>query len=143
MRSTPFGDGLYAVNRLREEMDRVLGKAFGDSPGQAREYPPVNVWEDEDNVYFEAELPGLALEDLEIQVKGDELRISGERKSRDGKDVVCHRRERGTGKFARTLLLPVMINVDNVSARLVDGVLSLTLPKAEESKPRKIEVKCA
>jgi HSP20 family protein len=125
-------------------MDRAFNRVFHDAPGTAGGdvFPPVNVWEDEDHLFLEAELPGLSMESLEIYVKDKDLVLSGERKSDDREGASFHRRERGVGRFSRTLRLPINVNSENVEARLRDGVLSLTLPKAEEAKPRKIEVRC-
>lgn len=145
MSRLPFGNGFTSINRLREEMDRAFNRVFQDFPAAtAREaFPPLNVWEDENNMYLEAELPGLPMDALEIYIKDNELVLSGERKATETEGVTYHRRERGIGRFSRKLRLPVDIDADKVEAKLKDGVLSLTLPKAEEAKPKKIEVRCA
>jgi HSP20 family protein len=104
-------------------------------------FPALNAWEDRENIYVEAELPGLAIENLDIQVKGDELTIAGERKPKTADGLTYHRRERGTGAFRRLVRLPVEIDAEKVEASLRDGILTLRLPKAEAVKPRKIEVK--
>ena len=80
-------------------------------------------------------------DDIEIQVQGDELTIKGKRKPMDEDDSVYHRRERGTGDFARFLTLPVEINASKVDATLNNGVLLLTLPKAASARPKQISVK--
>ena len=104
-------------------------------------FPAVNAWEDADNVYVEAELPGLKLDDIELFVVGDELTVKGERRHVDEEDVSYHRKERGTGCFSRVFRLPVGVDADKVEAALRDGVLTVTMPKAAEAKPRKVEVK--
>lgn len=145
MSRLPFGNGFTSINRLREEMDRAFNRVFQETAGfvPRETFPPVNVWEDDNNLYLEAELPGITMENLEILVKDLELTISGDRGAEASEGVVYHRRERGQGRFSRTLNLPMPIDADKVEATLKDGVLSLTLPKAEEAKPRKIEVKTA
>ena len=132
------------VNRLRDEMDRVFGRwTHRRVPflGQAV-FPLLNVWEDDSHYYVEAELPGMQMEDLEIFVNGSQLTIKGERKEPAGEPGTWHRRERGYGKFARIFELPHIVDADQVSAELKQGVLTVTLPKQPESRPRRIEVRC-
>ena len=122
-------------------MDRLFDDAFRGFPMRAPggwfapSFPAVNVWEDAESVYVEAELPGLKLDDLELAVMGDELTIKGERKHVDDEDVAYHRKERGTGCFSRVFRLPVGVNADKVEASLRDGILTVTLPKAAEATP--------
>jgi HSP20 family protein len=108
---------------------------------RSRGFPAVNVWEDTECLYAEAEVPGVSKDDIDIQVQGDELTIKGKRKPMDEDDSVYHRRERGTGDFARFLTLPVEINASKVDATLNNGVLLLTLPKAASARPKQITVK--
>ena len=141
----------YPVGRLRNEIDRAFDNVFGSFPLRrdpgvrggdwGRSYPLVNVWEADDKLYAEAEVPGLQLDDLEILIHGSQLSIQGERKGIDQEDVRYHRRERGTGSFCSKVDLPVDVDVDKVEATLADGVLTLTMPKAPSALPRKIEVK--
>jgi HSP20 family protein len=108
----------------------------------AATFPAINIWEEGDNVYAEAELPGLKQEKIEIYVTdGDQLTLQGERTPETPEGGLWHRQERGFGKFARTLTLPCSVNADKVEARFENGVLHVVLPKAPEAKPRKIEVK--
>ncbi|TWU43499.1 Spore protein SP21 [Novipirellula aureliae] len=140
MLNTPW-QSLVEMNRLGSEMDRVFGR-YGNGSGRATAFPPLNLWEDDDNLYVEAELPGFELDDLEIYVTGgNQLSISGERKQPEHEAAVWHRRERAFGKFRRTLELVGRVDSDKVSAHFNNGVLMLTMPKAEEAKPRRIEVK--
>jgi len=138
----------YPVNRLRGEMDRLFDEFSREFPGfsrvtglHGRGFPSLNVWEDEHNLRVEAEVPGMKMEDLEVTVMGNELTIKGQRGNGEPRDVTYHRRERGVGAFSRTLRLLVDVNADKVEAGLADGVLTVTLPKAEAAKPRKIEVR--
>ncbi len=138
-------NGALPISRLRSETDRLFGDFFEGLPGltfsSAVVFPALNVWEDPEHVFVEAELPGLKLDDIELFVMGDVLTIKGERKDVAVEKASYHRRERGTGCFNRTLELPVSIKSDDVAATLRDGILLITLPKAEEAKPRKVEVK--
>jgi HSP20 family protein len=104
-------------------------------------FPAWNVAEDDKSFHVEAELPGFSQEDLEIKVAGGELHLSGMRDgSQQDEKASYHRRERFSGKFSRTLRFGVPIDVDKVAAKFVDGVLTVTLPKAEAALPRKIRV---
>ncbi len=136
--------------QLRGEMDRVLGDFVGNLPrwgiapwAGARQFPPLNIWEDQDALYAEAELAGVASENVDVSVVGNELSISGERQARQEEGVAYHRQERGQGAFRRTLRLPVEVDADAVSAQLKDGILTVRLPKAAAAKPRKINVATA
>jgi HSP20 family protein len=100
----------------------------------------VNVWQSENEVFAEAEIPGVKAEDLDISVVGSELTIKGTRQPAVEQEPAFHRRERGAGSFARVIRLPVDVDPEKVQASLRDGVLTLTLPKAEAAKPRRITV---
>lgn len=131
------------VNRLQRDLDRMLGR-FGDGNGRraAASYPPLDLWQDADNLYVEAELPGMAMDDLEIYVSGgNQLSLQGQRKPPAVEKGNWHRQERGYGQFSRVVALPDMVDADNVQAQLRDGVLTITLPKREEAKPRRIAVR--
>lgn len=134
--SIPFG-------RLREEMEQLFGGLVENAQAFAgsRAFPALNIWEDDDNVYAEAEVPGLKLDDLELLVTGDELSIKGSRSDTGEEGASFHRRERGSGAFNRVVRLPVDIDGDKVEATLRDGILLITMPKAVAAKPRKIKVK--
>lgn len=138
----------YPVTGLRNEIDRLFSTFFSEFPevgpfnfGGGRSYPALNVWEDEQNLFVEAELPGLKMEDLEVLVTGDELTLKGERREVKLEGASYHRHERGVGAFSRTVRLPIAIDAGKVQAKLQEGVLTVTLPKSEASRPRKIEVK--
>ncbi len=140
----PFGNVRAEINRMRDEMNRLLeGWSMNGPQRFARSvYPPLNVWEDDDHLFVEAELPGLELSDLEIFVNGEnQLSIKGERKQPALENGAWHRQERGHGSFARLVELPHPVDAAKVSAEFKHGVLTVTLPKREEAKPRRIEVK--
>jgi HSP20 family protein len=131
-----------AMSQLQEEMERRLGRFVMNNPTRRADsvYPPLNLWEDENNLYVEAELPDLEVSDLEIFVKGDnELSIKGERKQPELGKGTWHRRERGHGEFSRVGELPQYVDGDTVTARFRHGVLTITLPKRKEAKARRIE----
>jgi HSP20 family protein len=131
------------VQQLQTEMNRLFDR-WGDngSRGYAAAFPAVNVWEDADTVFVEAELPGMDAKDLEIHVTGgNQLTIKGERKQQTPPKGVVHRQERGFGTFTRVLTLPFAVNADKVDAKFENGVLVISLPKHEGAKPRKITVK--
>jgi HSP20 family protein len=129
-------------NQLQEfqgEMNRLFDHWSSGSTGT---FPAVNVWEEADQVWVEAELPGQDLKNLEIQVTGgNQLNIKGERKPNVSDKGVWHRQERTHGAFNRTLTLPFLVDPDKVEARLENGVLLIKLAKHESAKPRKIQVK--
>ena len=133
------------LNRLHDEMDRLFWRWGLDTPrprALAPAYPPLNVWETPEAFHLEAELPGMKQEDLHIAVTNrNTLTLSGERKLDESLKGSWHRRERGFGRFQRVLTLPAPVDAERVEARLENGVLLLTLPKAEEARPRRIEVK--
>jgi HSP20 family protein len=128
-------------------MDRVFEQVMEPNGGfpSLRAFPALNVWEDNDCVFVEAELPGVAMNDIEINVVGGELSIKGSRRpmstgAMGNGNVTYHRQERATGEFSRFLTLPDAIDADKVDGCLKNGVLSIKLPKAEAAKPRRIPV---
>ena len=135
----------HPLNQLRSEMDRVLSSFVGALPeapwaAGGRSQPAVNVWEEGDAVKAELEVPGIKSEQVELSVVGGELSIRVERFDEAAEGITFHRRERPVGSFTRVLRLPADVDADRVDAQLRDGVLTLTLPKAESAKPRKINV---
>jgi len=141
----PFSPLWGQLQQLQGEMNRVFerwGENGGRMLGLNAGYPAVNVWEQDEAVFVEAELPGLDLKDLEIYVTGgNQLTIKGERKQPTFEKGAWHRQERGFGAFSRTLTLPYPVDADKVEARFENGVLSVKLGKHEQAKPRKIQVK--
>jgi HSP20 family protein len=127
------------VNELVESVFQDF-PAFGVS---TRRYPALNAWEDEQALYVEAELPGFRIEDLDINIKANELTISGRRADAAPEGATLHRRERPSGSFTRTVRLGTQVDAGAVSAALKLGVLTITLPKAQAAKARKIDVKVA
>lgn len=139
-----YGNAWSEMNRLQDEMNRLFDR-FGLGNGTRRgapTYPALNLWQDETNLYVEAELPGMELKDLEIFATGGaQLTIKGKRESPKVDKGAWHRQERGYGDFSRVLNLPHEIDPDKVEAEFKHGVLCVTMPKREEAKPRRIAVK--
>lgn len=124
----PLSELSNRLNWLREEMEPSF-------------YPPINVWEEGETLKIEAEIPGLKIEDVDVSFDAGELTLKGEKKFDGRESATLHRRERAYGSFSRTLTLPWEIKADEVAAELKDGVLTVTLPKAEAAKPRKVAIK--
>lgn len=120
---------------LQDELDQLF-----ESPLTGW-VPALDVQEDKDKFMIRAELPGLKREDIDVSLQDGALVISGERQSEKIEEgVEVHRQERFYGKFQRALTLPEPVVADKVKADYKDGVLTVTLPKTEEAKPRKIDV---
>lgn len=136
----------FPLGGIDTEFDRVVDRLFNTGanlgmPSASRAgIPPLSVWEDEDSCTVEAELPGFQMADLDINLLGSQLTISGQRAQSEVSGGKFHRRERAFGRFSRTLELPSQIDAAKVSAALSHGVLTITLPKAEAAKPRKISI---
>jgi len=132
---------LDEMNRLQHEMDRVMTNAESGNGGATMTFPAMNIWSGEDGAVVTAELPGVDPNDLDIKVLGETLTVRGERKQDQQQgNFIYHRQERGYGKFSRSIQLPFPISVDHVSASLDRGILKITLPRAEEDKPKKISI---
>ena len=103
--------------------------------------PPVDIYENGDNLVLKAELPGINPDDVEIRVEDNTLYLKGERKfEKEVKEQSYHRVERTYGAFTRTFSLPNSVDADKVAANYKDGVLTLTMPKKEEAKPKTIKI---
>jgi HSP20 family protein len=133
---------------ISEEMNRLVGNVFG--PEGTRETslfkgawsPAVDISEDNDNFYLNIELPGMKKDDVKVKYEEGMLTVMGEKKSRtEEKEVNYHRVERHYGKFERSFRITSQVLADKISADFSDGVLSIALPKAEEVKPKEIDVK--
>ena len=140
-----FDRSSHDHDALRRELLRAFEMFGGDreprtSPSGV--FPPINVTQDADRFYVRAELPGIVASELSISALRNRLSISGKREiAKEHERASYHRRERPEGTFNRTLTLPMWIDAERIEARYADGILTLTLPKAEEAKPRQITVK--
>jgi HSP20 family protein len=134
---------LSELGQLNERMRRMLEQTFGgmlDEP--AGWVPAVDIEESEDAYVVEAEVPGVKREDVNIEVSGNELTISGEIKVREREGII-RRRTRRVGEFEFRVVLPNEVNAEGIDAKLNDGVLTVRIPKAERAQRRRIEVKSA
>ncbi len=134
------------LSDLREEIDRLFESPWGNlgtstQPFRSGWMPAVDLFEDKDNFLVKAELPGMKKEEIEISLHEGVLTISGERKEekKEGNSDT-YRSERFFGRFHRTISLPTAVNGEKVGANYKDGILTVTLPKSEESKPKQIPV---
>jgi HSP20 family protein len=126
------------INRLEGLFDRLFDDSFfGVRPMGAG--VPVSVWQDDDRIYVEADLPGMSDEDVEVTVHKGVLFIRGERKAEEGRPFLFDGRT--WGRFERAITLPDEVNAAEVQAELTRGVLRVTLPKSPETRPRKIALK--
>lgn len=128
----------FRQNRFQRDLNRLWSGMLNVSPPA---FPALNVWVNQDNVVVTAELPGLSADDLDISIVNDTVTLGGKRVIPAGDNINYHRRERNEGPFSRTLQFPFRIDSDNVQALFLNGVLQLTLPKAEADKPKKIAIK--
>ena len=134
-------DPFTEVDRLRREVDNLFGARGRGITSTAGVFPALNLSENEDNLYVRAELPGVVPEEIEITTKENNLIIKGESKiATEGAKISYHRREREAGSFRRIISLPTRVDAEKVTAVFKNGVLTVTLPRSAELKPRKIEV---
>ena len=135
-----FRSPLFELQRMRQQLEQMFDDAAPQSVS-AGVFPLINLTEDKDNYYVRAELPGVKGDELDIQVAANNLAISGERKiAEEGESARYHRREREAGSFSRMVGLPGDINPDKVDAKLANGILTVTVAKAEAAKPKQITV---
>jgi HSP20 family protein len=127
--------------QLQRELDRMLEAAFGPVGGTAGVYPPVNVFDGPEHYVVKAELPGVDPSVVEIEVQEDTLVLRGERSLPEANgEAAYHRRERGEGRFRRVVRLPGRVDADGCHAEYRDGVLTVRVAKARESRPRKVAI---
>jgi len=133
------------LSDLREEIGRLFEAPFSELARTSQLLsgwtPAIDMHEDKDNVIVKAELPGMKKEDIDVSLHDGMLSISGERKSeKEFENAEVYRAERFVGRFQRSLTLPAPVAADKVKAQYKDGVLTITLPKTEEAKPKHIDV---
>lgn len=139
-----FRGSFDELERIKRQMDRLTDVFEGRSMGRttAGVFPLVNLTEDAEAYYVRAELPGIKNNELDVQATSNSLSVSGERKiTEEGDGVRYHRREREGGKFSRVITLPGEIDAGKVEASLANGVLTISVPKAEVAKPRQIAIR--
>jgi len=138
----PFRDLVSIQDRMNRLFEQTLSRSRGEEGVTATTWTPaVDIYETADTIVMKAELPGVTREDIHIQINGSTLTLKGERRfARDVQEESYLRIERAYGSFHRSFALPATVQQENVRAVLRDGVLELTLPKAEDSKPKRISV---
>jgi HSP20 family protein len=136
-----FGDPLDALLSLQQALDSFRSSGWLQSgPSGIGSYPPMNVFRKGDDLIIVTEVPGIKKSDLNVQVKGNTVRLAGTKSVSYPEKAGVHRRERLSGRFDRALTLPVEIDANGVKAECRDGVLALFLPRAEHDKPKSIPV---
>ena len=140
----------YHPYRLKDFLSDlgILRPVFPEGPEQFFEescqlaYPALEIKEDEDNYYIEAEAPGLTKKDLEVVVEDGILTLKGEKKAGSEKNQgKVHRSERYFGSFSRSFLLPENVNPEEIRAHYGEGILTITLPKSEDTKSKQVDIK--
>ena len=135
----PFA-GLRAVQRELERLAWPWSDQTRRIGGGA--YPAVNVYESAEEILIQCEVPGIDREDLDVTITGETLTIKGlKRPLPDEEELNFIRRERGSGQFTRTIVLPDAVDAERIEANLADGIMTIRLPKKAAAKPKQIEVK--
>ena len=138
--------GYGRLTNLRDEIERLFEMPLAELARTSQVLsgwtPAMDLYEDKDNICLKVELPGMKREDIEVSLHEGTLSISGERKGqKEYEEAEVHRAERFFGRFQRTVGLPTPVSPDKVKAQYKDGVLTITLPKTEEAKPKRIDVR--
>lgn len=131
-------DALFDLQRALEA--RLDSDWLGGTTAGVGAFPPINVFQQGDNLVAILELAGVSKRDLEIQAKDNTIRIAGKKVVSYAEDASVHRRERLSGTFDRTLTVPMRIEADGIKAEYRDGVLALFIPRAESDKARSIAI---
>jgi HSP20 family protein len=134
----PF-ETLFAIQRALDS--RRASDWMGGGTTGVGSFPPINVFERDDDLVAIVELPGVDKNDLEIEAKENTIRIFGRKTIRYNEGASVHRRERSSGSFDRTIQVPIQIDPDAITAELQEGMLVLFIPRAESEKLRTIKIK--
>jgi len=136
-----LSDPFETLLNLQQALDAFRASSWlQSSPSGTGAYPPVNVFRKGDDFVVITEVPGIKKSDLEIQVKGNTIRVAGTKPVAYWEKASLHRRERLAGRFDRAITIPVEIDADKATAEFHDGILALFLPRAERDKPRSIKL---
>lgn len=136
-----FADPFDALSSLQQALDSFRTSGWlSAGPSSGGSYPPLNVFRKGDDFMIIAEVPGIRKSDLDVQVKGNTIRLAGRKSVGFPEKAGVHRRERAAGRFDRVVTLPVNIDPDGVKAEYRDGILALYLPRAEHDKPKSIQI---
>jgi HSP20 family protein len=142
LRWTAAPDTLAQMRRDMASLMERLTDVAGDESA-AGVFPPMNVSEDAEHYYVRALIPGVEADQLNVSMVNQTISVSGTRQSANEKDASYHRKERVEGAFSRSMTLPTAFDGARVEAKYVDGILTLTLPKPEAAKPRRVNVTTA
>lgn len=141
IRRNPYGTRLGSRDPFIQLMDNFFNSEATQEASNRSWAPAVDIRETEEAYLVQAELPGLSKEDIDITVEENILKLSGERRwEKDVEEEQFHRIERSYGSFTRAFSLPSRVDSGNVSAKFQDGVLTISVPKMEEARPRKIDI---
>jgi HSP20 family protein len=136
-----FGDPFEALFNLQRALEgRLASDWLADQTTSQGPFPPINVFQQGDDILAIIELPGVEKDSLQVQAKENTIRIAGKKVVTYPEGVSVHRRERAFGEFDRTLSLPVQLDPDRIKAEYRDGILALFLPRSERDKPRAIKI---
>ena len=132
------------MDRLQHDMNRLFGDLAVKRMRNAPSFPAINIWAAEDSAMITAEIPGIRKDDLDLNVTGDTLTLSGVRNQEElPEGTRYHRQERKYGEFSRSIQLPYTVDVNKVKATFKNGVLTVVLPRVEAEKPKKITIKAS
>src|SRR5579871_3726841 len=138
---TNFADPFAAILALQRALEaRHASDWIGAGTAGSGAYPPINIFQQGDDFVAVIELPGIGKDDLQIEAKERAIRISGKKTVKYDEKASVHRRERLSGAFDRTISLPLQINANGIRADYRDGILALSIPRAESEKPRTIKI---
>jgi HSP20 family protein len=141
---SPLKDLVSLHDRMNRLFEDVLGHPLQEGLGPATWTPPVDIYETETSIILKAELPGVRLEHIDLQVTDNTLILRGERRlEKNVKEEHYHRIERVYGAFYRAFTLPTAVRRDQIKASLRDGILEVVVPKAEDATPKQIKVEVA
>ena len=130
------------MDQLQREMSRAMGSSFRAHSFSPLSFPAINIWTNEDDMIVSAELPGIKADDIDLNITADTMVLSGERNPDAlGEGARYHRQERNFGKFHRTIQLPFVVDPGKAKAVFKNGILEISLVRAEADKPKKIAVK--
>ena len=141
MRWKPFGDLVSMQGRINRLFDDAFSDIGKDQESFASWYPATDIYETKDDYVFKLEVPGLAKDEVNVELNNNTLTIKGEKKeSKEVKKEDYHRVESFTGSFSRSYTLPRNIDAKKIEANMKDGILELRVAKAEEAKPKAISI---
>jgi len=136
-----FNSSLENILRMQRALENVMANDWlGTSTSSRGGFPPVNVFKHDGSYVVIAELPGVARDDVDVEINRNKIRLSGRKRVDYGEQISMHRTERQAGEFDRTLTLPFEVGIDEVRAEYRDGMLALNLPPAESHKPHKVDI---